>query len=61
MSISKKENRLAELQQERTTLEKHLRELIHQAVIPLKQVLSVIDELNDVEESIEIVEASEDA
>lgn len=62
-TVDRKEERLAELQQERSSLEKRLRELMFQVGTPLmKQILNVIEKLDDVEESIEIVkEYEEDA
>lgn len=53
--------RLVELQQERAALEGRLRALLSDAIIPLKQIESVLEKLSDVEESIDIVEAEKDA
>ena len=58
MSISKEE-RLAELQQERAALEERLRQILSKAGLPLEQVLGIIKKLEDVEESIKIVEECE--
>ena len=58
MSISKEE-RLAELQRERAALEERLRQILPQIGLYLKPALSVIEELEDVEESIKIVEECE--